>query len=75
MAIDDPFFNTWEGLEDVPRHVLEEIKEFFRTYKNLEVPKYASVRGWEDEHSARDIITGSIERFKDAFGDVATSVP
>lgn len=75
VANHDPFFNSWGDLGDVPRHVLDEIQEFFRTYKNLEEPKYAAVKGWGDKRAAREIIEASIARFKDTYGDVATVEP
>ena len=32
----DPFYNTFKSLEDVPPHILEEITHFFQHYKELE---------------------------------------
>ena len=48
-------------------HYLNEITEFFRTYKNLEEPKYALVKEWQGK--AHQVIQESIQRFKDKYGE------
>lgn len=43
----DPRYANVNSLKDVPPHRLEEIAEFFRTYKNLE-KKVTEILGWQD---------------------------
>ncbi|MBV9387653.1 MAG: inorganic diphosphatase [Chroococcidiopsidaceae cyanobacterium CP_BM_ER_R8_30] len=43
----DPRYNKIMSLQDVAPHRLNEIAEFFRTYKNLE-KKITEIRGWQD---------------------------
>jgi len=43
----DPRYKDIRSLKDLPSHRLEEIAEFFRTYKNLE-KKVTEIRGWLD---------------------------
>jgi inorganic pyrophosphatase len=43
----DPRYANVNSLKDVPHHRLEEIAEFFRTYKNLE-KKVTQILGWQD---------------------------
>ena len=46
----DPRYTEVKSLKDVAPHRLEEIAEFFRTYKNLE-KKVTEILGWKDvEH-------------------------
>ena len=43
----DPRYTEVKSLKDVAPHRLEEIAEFFRTYKNLE-KKVTEILGWKD---------------------------
>ncbi|WP_448564347.1 inorganic diphosphatase [Trichothermofontia sp.] len=43
----DPRYAEVKSLKDVASHRLDEIAEFFRTYKNLE-KKVTEILGWED---------------------------
>lgn len=75
VAENDPIFRDYAELKDIPKHFLDEVREFFKTYKNLEEPKYSSVKEWRDRQSAYTIIQESIQRFKDLYGDIATIDP
>lgn len=44
---DDPRFRDIKSLDDVAQHRLDEIAEFFKTYKNLE-NKVTEIQGWKD---------------------------
>ncbi len=43
----DPRYSQVRSLKDIPQHRLDEIAEFFRTYKNLE-KKETKILGWQD---------------------------
>jgi len=43
----DPRYAKVRSLQDIAPHRLDEIAEFFRTYKNLE-KKVTEIRGWQD---------------------------
>lgn len=43
----DPRYAKVQSLQDVPPHRLQEIAEFFKTYKNLE-KKSVEILGWQD---------------------------
>ncbi len=75
VAINDPFYNTFQELEELPAHYLNEIREFFKTYKNLEDNKCSCVRDWENKKHAKRLIEKSIKNFKEKFGDIATMNP
>ena len=36
VANNDPFYNCYRDISDVPQHVMDEIKHFFSVYKTLE---------------------------------------
>ena len=48
--------NRIRDLEDVPRHLLNEIGHFFDIYKELEPGKSTDVRGWMDRAEAERVI-------------------
>nr|WP_199298410.1 inorganic diphosphatase [Leptolyngbya sp. FACHB-17] len=43
----DPRYTNIKSLKDLPQHRLDEVAEFFRTYKNLE-KKVTEILGWQD---------------------------
>ena len=47
VAVKDPRNREYHDLADLPTHYLDEIAEFFRTYKHLEEGKNTEVLGWE----------------------------
>ncbi len=36
VAEDDPFYNCYNDINEVPKHIMDEIKHFFAVYKTLE---------------------------------------
>ncbi|NHI91007.1 MAG: inorganic diphosphatase [Candidatus Lokiarchaeota archaeon] len=75
VAANDPFYNSFNDIGELPAHYLNEIKEFFRTYKNLEDQKCSCVRDWEDKSHAKLLINECIKKFKEKFGDIAIIQP
>lgn len=66
VPVDDPKFKDINNISDVPSHVLEEIKEFFKTYKNLE-GKEVEVLGWDDAEVAKKEATRSVDLYKEKY--------
>jgi inorganic pyrophosphatase len=54
----DPRYAHVKSLKDVPPHRLEEIAEFFRSYKNLE-KKVTQILGWQDV----EMVAPLVEKF------------
>lgn len=75
VAIDDPHYRDLEDIVQLPQHLINEISEFFRTYKNLEEPKYADVKEWRGRDHAHLIIEQAIANFKEKFGEVEQIIP
>ncbi|MHA1819331.1 MAG: inorganic diphosphatase [Promethearchaeota archaeon] len=71
----DPHYNEFKDIVQLPKHYLDEIKEFFRTYKTLEETSYAEVKEWKGRDAAYLIIEEAISEFKKQFGDIATISP
>lgn len=55
----DPYFNSWEDINDIPEALRNEINEFFATYKNLEPGKHVEIKGWQGVKAAEELITKS----------------
>ncbi|MEJ2248591.1 MAG: inorganic diphosphatase [Candidatus Lokiarchaeota archaeon] len=75
VASHDPFYNIYKDINHLPNHYLNEISEFFRTYKNLEEKSYAEVKEWKDKNFAYTIISKSIETFQSKYGDLEQTHP
>jgi inorganic pyrophosphatase len=66
-AVKDPRNREYHDLSDLPTHYLDEIAEFFRTYKHLEEGKNTEVLGWEGRKSGLQCILDGMALFKKHF--------
>lgn len=51
----DPRYSQVSSLDDIAQHRLDEIAEFFRTYKNLE-KKVTEILGWKDVSQVNPLV-------------------
>jgi inorganic pyrophosphatase len=63
VPAEDPRYSGVTSLKDIAPHRLEEIAEFFRTYKNLE-KKVTEILGWQDVDKVNPLVTQCIEAGK-----------
>ena len=63
VAKSDPFYSSCRDIEDLPKHVMDEIKHFFQVYKTLE-GKNTSVDVFQGSSKAKEIIERSINEYK-----------
>jgi inorganic pyrophosphatase len=56
----DPRYAHVKSLKDIPQHRLDEICEFFKTYKNLE-KKAVEVLGWKDVDAVLPLVEKCIK--------------
>ena len=61
VNVGDPRYDHVHTLDDLPPHYLQEIENFFQTYKTLQ-NKETEVNGFFDVDKAWEIIDSSIER-------------
>jgi inorganic pyrophosphatase len=59
----DPRFEGATTLDDLPRHLLQEIEHFFEVYKQLEPDKFAHTGGFQGPDEAWAEIRASRERY------------
>ena len=60
----DPTYNEIQDIDDLPKHTLDKIKNFFETYKMLEPGKWVKVKGFENKEAATKILQDAIENYK-----------
>jgi len=63
VPVEDPKYENIKDIDDVPTHLLDEIAEFFKTYKNLE-GKEVEILSWENAEIAKKEAIRSIEMYK-----------
>lgn len=59
----DPRYANVKSLKDIPQHRLDEISEFFKTYKNLE-KKVTEILGWKDVDAVAPLLQEGIAAAK-----------
>ncbi len=64
VPANNPHYNEYQELKDVPSHIVEEIGHFFSEYKRLEGGKWAKVEGWQGKNRALRLIKKAHEEFK-----------
>jgi inorganic pyrophosphatase len=60
----DPSFDEIQDLNDLPKHTLAKIKNFFETYKMLEPNKWVKFQGFENKASATKILEDAIKNYQ-----------
>jgi inorganic pyrophosphatase len=63
VPAEDPRYDKVASLKDIAPHRLEEIAEFFRTYKNLE-KKVTEILGWKDVDAVKPLVEECIKAYK-----------
>lgn len=64
VPLNNPYYNDYGELDDVPPHLLKEIAHFFQEYKRLEEGKKTKIKGWGSKEKAFAIIKECCKRFK-----------
>ena len=65
VLVNDARFDGYNDIQDVHKHKLKEIQEFYETYKRLEPHKWVRFKEWKDMNNAKEIVDYSIKQFKD----------
>ncbi len=63
----DPSYNQYQDITDLPVHIFDEMKHFFKVYKNLE-NKNTAVNEVSGREKALDIIRKARADYKEIFG-------
>ena len=66
IPFSDPNYNTIQKIDDLPRHILDEMRHLFKVYKQLE-NKETDIRTLYGREEARIIIREAIQAYKEKF--------
>lgn len=66
VAFNDPNYNNYTNIDQLPKHIFDEMRHFFSVYKNLE-NKETAVEEVSDRDSAVKVIDSAINRYIDNF--------
>uniref|UniRef100_UPI0040271168 inorganic diphosphatase n=1 Tax=Candidatus Fimenecus sp. TaxID=3022888 RepID=UPI0040271168 len=64
IPFNDPTYNNYKSITELPGHIFEEMQHFFRVYKELE-NKPTSVSEVDDHEVAIDVVQKSIDEYID----------
>lgn len=67
IPFDDPNYNTYTDISQLPNHIFDEMKHFFTVYKSLE-NKDTAVDEIKGADQAREIIKCSIDAYQERYG-------
>ncbi len=74
IHIDDPAFNGFYHIWELPEHTLRELKRFFQDYKKLE-EKEVRVENFLGPDKARAVINRSIVRYNEVYRSPKDAAP
>jgi inorganic pyrophosphatase len=66
VAFNDPNYNNYTNIDQLPKHIFDEMRHFFSVYKNLE-NKETAVDEVSDRDAAVKVIDEAINRYIDNF--------
>ena len=66
IPFNDPNYNHYTNIDQLPTHIFDEMSHFFTVYKNLE-NKTTAVNEVSDREEAVKIINSSIENYVEKF--------
>ena len=66
IPFNDPTYNTYKDINELPRHIFEEMSQFFKVYKQLE-GKETAIDEIRDSKTAVEIVERCIDRYIDCF--------
>ena len=64
VHLDDPAFNSYYHIWEIPEHQLRELRRFFQDYKSLEGKKVSVEEDLQGPDKARFVVRESIEMYK-----------
>ena len=67
IPVGDPTYNTYYDIQELPKHIFDEMMHFFEVYKTLE-HKQTTVKEVCHRDEAMEIINKCIDAYKQIFG-------
>ena len=69
VPVNDPSYNGFESISQIPKHIFDELSNFFEVYKTLEGVQ-TEVTGIRGVFDALSVIRKSIELYDHTFSDL-----
>ena len=66
IPLNDPNYNMYKSIDELPKHIFDEMRHFFAVYKNLE-EKETAVEEVANADEAVRIIEEAIDRYNEVF--------
>ncbi len=66
IPFEDPNYNQYTNIDQIPKHIFDEMRHFFSVYKNLE-NKTTAVDEVSERSAAVKVIAEAIEHYVDTF--------
>jgi len=60
----DPAYEEIKTIDDLPKHILARLKNFFETYKMLEPNKWVKVKDYQGKEVATELLQNAIDAYK-----------
>ena len=67
IPFDDPTYNNYKDITELPRHIFDEMQHFFTVYKQLEDSTRTQIGEVKDHEAAKAIISSCLERYLNDF--------
>lgn len=67
IPFEDPTYNSYQDISELPSHIFDEMQHFFSVYKQLEHNKVTEISEVKGSEEAREIITSCLERYLNDF--------
>lgn len=67
IPYNDPTYNTYKDISELPVHIFNEMCHFFTVYKSLEKNKVTDVDDVQGSKEAQEVIKKAIESYKKKF--------
>jgi inorganic pyrophosphatase len=71
VPCNDPGWNTYEDIDDLPEQLRREISHYFTVYKDLDPDRHSEVKGWGSREEAFERIEWAVKQYRSAGGDAA----
>lgn len=67
IPIDDPTYNTYKDISELPQHIFSEMAHFFAVYKELEYGSNPDIQQVKNAEEAKKVINDCMERYLNDF--------
>ena len=67
IPFNDPTYNTYKDIDELPKHIFDEMSHFFSVYKELE-HKVTAIEEVSGRDAAVEIISNCIKAYNEKFG-------